>query len=125
MPRGGPKPCTGTRQNSRVALKKCHAGVFFVSPSRAINACVPGTMRFFSVIENFKFYYIYFSGISDVLSPYTAAFEEAEIDGPRLLCGFNHHDLAKLGVTKLGHQELILEAIELLIKLVRDHLHNL
>ena len=55
--------------------------------------------------------------MDDVLSTYVAAFEEAEITGRQLLC-MSYRELEVLNITKLAHQELILEAISLLSELV-------
>jgi len=52
----------------------------------------------------------------------------AKVTGKQLLF-LNHGDLCKLGVVKLGHRELILEAVEMLhtlvsIKTVFHHTNN-
>eukprot|EP00914_Ancora_sagittata_P015875 GHVO01031566.1.p1 GENE.GHVO01031566.1~~GHVO01031566.1.p1 ORF type:complete len:102 (+),score=11.70 GHVO01031566.1:92-397(+) len=60
-------------------------------------------------------------GLDDVILPYVHCFLNAEIGGNRLLC-LTRYDLEKLNITKVGHQELILEAVELLSSLVRDFL---
>lgn len=57
------------------------------------------------------------AGLADVIHPFVPRFVEVGIDGSRLL-SLTHSDLAELGIDKLGHQELILEAIDLLIQLV-------
>jgi hypothetical protein len=45
---------------------------------------------------------------------------EHGIDGRKLLM-LTHHDLEKIGIDKLGHQELILEAVDLLKSLVNTN----
>ena len=49
----------------------------------------------------------------DAMIPYMHYFLNEGIDGRKLLL-MTHADLEKLNVVKLGHQELILEAIDLL-----------
>ena len=46
-----------------------------------------------------------------------------KINGKKLL-ELDHQDLDKLGIEKLGHQELILEAIDLLFHVVRFYKHD-
>ncbi len=60
---------------------------------------------------------VYHAGLSEVVQPFVPRFVEVGIDGARLL-SLTHSDLAEFGIDKLGHQELILEAIDLLIQLV-------
>ena len=59
-----------------------------------------------------------FLGLDDVLAPHIAKFEAADVDGKQLLC-LSYGDIESLKITQLGHQELILEAVELLSELVR------
>ncbi|KAJ8393016.1 hypothetical protein AAFF_G00069200 [Aldrovandia affinis] len=55
-------------------------------------------------------------GLDDSLQPYVRSFEGEKIDGEQLL-KISHPDLEELGVTKIGHQELVLEAVDLLCAL--------
>lgn len=57
------------------------------------------------------------SGLDDSLQQYVANFEREKIDGEQLL-KISHQDLEELAVTRVGHQELILEAVDLLCALV-------
>ncbi|XP_018897509.2 uncharacterized protein cnk [Bemisia tabaci] len=50
-------------------------------------------------------------GLDDVLLPYLHSFLKNEINGQYLL-NIQHDELEKLGIFKLGHQEIILEAVE-------------
>uniref|UniRef100_A0A2C9KM06 Uncharacterized protein n=1 Tax=Biomphalaria glabrata TaxID=6526 RepID=A0A2C9KM06_BIOGL len=52
-------------------------------------------------------------GLDDVIHEYIPRFLLGNVDGRKLLM-LTHSDLDKLGVTKLGHQELVLEAVDLL-----------
>ncbi|KAK2147761.1 hypothetical protein LSH36_537g02074 [Paralvinella palmiformis] len=52
-------------------------------------------------------------GLDEVILPYVQSFLSAKVTGKQLLF-LNHGDLCKLGVVKLGHRELILEAVEML-----------
>lgn len=47
------------------------------------------------------------------MSQYVECFKERGVDGKKLMM-LNHADLEKLGIRKLGHQELVLEAVDLL-----------
>ncbi|XP_025099133.1 connector enhancer of kinase suppressor of ras 2-like [Pomacea canaliculata] len=53
------------------------------------------------------------SGLDDAVSQYVECFKERGVDGKKLMM-LNHADLEKLGIRKLGHQELVLEAVDLL-----------
>ncbi|KAK9956255.1 hypothetical protein ABG768_014000 [Culter alburnus] len=55
-------------------------------------------------------------GLDDSLQQYVANFEREKIDGEQLL-KISHQDLEELAVTRVGHQELILEAVDLLCAL--------
>ncbi|XP_051061940.1 connector enhancer of kinase suppressor of ras 3 isoform X2 [Phodopus roborovskii] len=55
-------------------------------------------------------------GLDDCLQPYVHKFEREKIDGEQLL-KISHQDLEELGVTRIGHQELVLEAVDLLCAL--------
>ncbi|ROL46299.1 Connector enhancer of kinase suppressor of ras 3, partial [Anabarilius grahami] len=54
--------------------------------------------------------------LDDSLQQYVANFEREKIDGEQLL-KISHQDLEELAVTRVGHQELILEAVDLLCAL--------
>uniref|UniRef100_A0A8C2JTV9 Cnksr family member 3 n=1 Tax=Cyprinus carpio TaxID=7962 RepID=A0A8C2JTV9_CYPCA len=56
------------------------------------------------------------SGLDDSLQQYVPNFERAKINGEQLL-KISHQDLEELTVTRVGHQELILEAVDLLCAL--------
>lgn len=58
------------------------------------------------------------SGLDDSLKQYIPNFEKQKIDGQQLL-KISHQDLEALSVSRVGHQELILEAVDLLCALVR------
>lgn len=51
------------------------------------------------------------SGLDNVILPYVNSFLNNEVKGHQLLC-LRSDDLEHLGVYTLGHQELILEAVE-------------
>ncbi|XP_042188981.1 connector enhancer of kinase suppressor of ras 3 isoform X1 [Callorhinchus milii] len=55
-------------------------------------------------------------GLDDCLQYYVCNFEREKINGDQLL-RITHQDLEELGVTRIGHQELILEAVDLLCAL--------
>ncbi|XP_052831552.1 uncharacterized protein LOC106878660 isoform X4 [Octopus bimaculoides] len=55
-------------------------------------------------------------GLDDVVLPYVQYFLNSGIDGKKLFM-MSNFDLEKLNVTKVGHQELILESIGLLLTL--------
>ncbi|XP_075410466.1 connector enhancer of kinase suppressor of ras 3 isoform X3 [Tenrec ecaudatus] len=55
-------------------------------------------------------------GLDDCLQQYVHKFEREKIDGEQLL-QISHQDLEELGVTRIGHQELVLEAVDLLCAL--------
>ncbi|XP_076835262.1 connector enhancer of kinase suppressor of ras 3-like [Brachyhypopomus gauderio] len=67
-------------------------------------------------------------GLDDSLQQYVANFEIEKISGEQLL-KISHQDLEELGVTRIGHQELVLEAVDLLCALnygvETDNLKNL
>ena len=60
-----------------------------------------------------------FSGLDDCILPYAHFFLNNNVVGQGLL-NLTVDDLYKLHVEKLGHQEIILEALELLKNLVRN-----
>uniref|UniRef100_A0AAY4EPB7 Uncharacterized protein n=1 Tax=Denticeps clupeoides TaxID=299321 RepID=A0AAY4EPB7_9TELE len=55
-------------------------------------------------------------GLDDCLLQYIKTFERERITGEQLL-HITHQELEELGVTRIGHQELILEAVDLLCAL--------
>lgn len=55
-------------------------------------------------------------GLDDCLQQYVPKFEREKINGEQLL-RIAHQDLEELGVTRIGHQELVLEAVDLLCAL--------
>lgn len=55
-------------------------------------------------------------GLDDCLQQYVHKFEREKITGEQLL-QISHQDLEELGVTRIGHQELVLEAVDLLCAL--------
>lgn len=57
-------------------------------------------------------------GLDSSVAHYAECFEEAGITG-RLLMMLTNNDLEEIGVTKLGHQEILLQSIALLQSLVR------
>lgn len=57
------------------------------------------------------------AGLDDCLQQYVHKFEREKINGEQLL-RIAHQDLEELGVTRIGHQELVLEAVDLLCALV-------
>ena len=57
------------------------------------------------------------SGLDDVIASYIPHFQKQGLNGKQLLC-LSHSDLEKCQVKKLGHQELILEAVDQLTQLV-------
>ncbi|XP_039530334.1 connector enhancer of kinase suppressor of ras 3-like isoform X2 [Pimephales promelas] len=67
-------------------------------------------------------------GLDDSLQQYVHNFEREKINGEQLL-KISHQDLEELAVTRIGHQELVLEAVDLLCALnygvETDNLKNL
>ncbi|XP_047466792.1 connector enhancer of kinase suppressor of ras 3-like [Mugil cephalus] len=67
-------------------------------------------------------------GLDDSLQQYVGNFEREKISGEQLL-KITHQDLEELGVARIGHQELVLEAVDLLCALnygvETDNLKNL
>ncbi|XP_049613767.1 connector enhancer of kinase suppressor of ras 3 isoform X1 [Syngnathus scovelli] len=55
-------------------------------------------------------------GLDDSLQQYLPAFRWQQVDGEKLL-KMTHQELSTLGVLKVGHQELLLEAVDLLCAL--------
>lgn len=65
--------------------------------------------------------HLVFSGLDDSLQQYVGNFEREKISGEQLL-KITHQDLEELGVARIGHQELVLEAVDLLCALVSGSL---
>ncbi|TNN26434.1 Connector enhancer of kinase suppressor of ras 3 [Liparis tanakae] len=67
-------------------------------------------------------------GLDGGLQQYVASFQRQQVDGRRLLAA-SHQELLALGLKRVGHQELLLEAVELLGALncgvQKDHLTTL
>lgn len=61
------------------------------------------------------------TGLDDSLQQYISSFQRQQVDGDKLL-KMSHQELLSLGVMRVGHQELILEAVDLLCALVSHHL---
>lgn len=64
------------------------------------------------------------TGLDDCLQQYIKNFEREKVGGDQLL-RITHQELEDLGVSRIGHQELILEAVDLLCALVRAFLYTL
>lgn len=60
---------------------------------------------------------MFVAGLDDCLQQYVCVFERGGVSGERLL-RISHAELEELGVSRIGHQELILEAVDLLCALV-------
>uniref|UniRef100_A0A8C3GJR9 Connector enhancer of kinase suppressor of Ras 2 n=1 Tax=Cairina moschata TaxID=8855 RepID=A0A8C3GJR9_CAIMO len=63
-----------------------------------------------------SFFLSVIAGLDDCLQQYIKNFEREKISGDQLL-RITHQELEDLGVTRIGHQELILEAVDLLCAL--------
>ncbi|XP_044025003.1 connector enhancer of kinase suppressor of ras 3 [Siniperca chuatsi] len=55
-------------------------------------------------------------GLDDSLQQYIPSFQQQQVDGEKLL-RMSHQELLPLGVSRVGHQELVLEAVDLLCAL--------
>eukprot|EP00069_Balaena_mysticetus_P000241 bmy_00617T0 len=71
--------------------------------------------------QTFICQYLFFAvnhgrGLDDCLQQYIKNFEREKISGDQLL-RITHQELEDLGVSRIGHQELILEAVDLLCAL--------
>ncbi|XP_060908711.1 connector enhancer of kinase suppressor of ras 3 [Labrus mixtus] len=55
-------------------------------------------------------------GLDDSLQQYIPSFQRQQVDGEKLL-RMSHHELLSLGVSRVGHQELMQEAVDLLCAL--------
>lgn len=62
-------------------------------------------------------FHLVLPGLDDSLQQYVSNFEREKISGEQLL-KITHQDLEELGVARIGHQELVLEAVDLLCALV-------
>ncbi len=63
------------------------------------------------------YFFVNLSGLDDGLNPYVQAFLNEGYTGERLL-RITPQDLDDLRITKLGHQEILLEAVDLLKSIV-------
>uniref|UniRef100_A0A8B9JAQ5 Cnksr family member 3 n=1 Tax=Astyanax mexicanus TaxID=7994 RepID=A0A8B9JAQ5_ASTMX len=81
-----------------------------------------------SYFLSLSFFTFLFQGLDDSLQQYVSNFEREKISGEQLL-KISHQDLEELGVARIGHQELVLEAVDLLCALnygvETDNLKNL
>lgn len=59
------------------------------------------------------------TGVEGINNFYIKAFANNQIDGIKLL-NLRPYELEELGIIAVGHQEIILEAVELLKNFVRD-----
>ncbi|XP_029965701.1 connector enhancer of kinase suppressor of ras 3-like isoform X2 [Salarias fasciatus] len=55
-------------------------------------------------------------GLDDSVQQYVPSFQQQQVDGDKLL-RMSHQELLSLGVARVGHQELVLEAVDLLCAL--------
>ncbi|XP_032399701.1 connector enhancer of kinase suppressor of ras 3 isoform X1 [Etheostoma spectabile] len=55
-------------------------------------------------------------GLDDSLQQYIPSFQQQQVDGEKLL-RMSHQELLSLGMARVGHQELVLEAVDLLCAL--------
>lgn len=55
-------------------------------------------------------------GLDDSLQQYIPSFQRQQVDGEKLL-RMSHQELLSLGLSRVGHQELVLEAVDLLCAL--------
>uniref|UniRef100_A0A3Q1GZW0 Cnksr family member 3 n=1 Tax=Anabas testudineus TaxID=64144 RepID=A0A3Q1GZW0_ANATE len=58
----------------------------------------------------------WWTGLDDCLQQYIPSFQLQQVDGEKLL-RMSHQELLSLGVSRVGHQELVLEAVDLLCAL--------
>ncbi|XP_078699461.1 uncharacterized protein LOC144926491 isoform X5 [Branchiostoma floridae x Branchiostoma belcheri] len=59
---------------------------------------------------------LWLKGLDDAVQPYIQSFILAGVTGEHLL-NLSHRDMDRLNITKVGHQEIILEAVDLLCAL--------
>ena len=69
---------------------------------------------------SFAIFCFVYPGLDDSLQQYVSNFEREKISGEQLL-KITHQDLEELGVARIGHQELVLEAVDLLCALVSSN----
>lgn len=55
-------------------------------------------------------------GLDDSVQQYIPSFQQQQVDGEKLL-RMSHQELLSLGIARVGHQELVLEAVDLLCAL--------
>ena len=77
-------------------------------------------LKYFDSSFVFKILILIFTGLDEATPQYADLITEHGIDGKKLLM-LTHYDLEKIGIDKLGHQELILEAVDLLKSLVNTN----
>ena len=88
-----------------------------------VNACfltfkiLFGSTVLFVFVFHSGLQYVSSAGLDDCLQQYIKNFEREKISGDQLL-RITHQELEDLGVSRIGHQELILEAVDLLCALV-------
>ncbi|XP_024912527.1 connector enhancer of kinase suppressor of ras 3-like isoform X1 [Cynoglossus semilaevis] len=58
-------------------------------------------------------------GLDDSVQQYVPSFQRHQVDGEKLL-RMSHQELLSLGMSRVGHQEVLLEAVDLLCALVSD-----
>jgi hypothetical protein len=61
-------------------------------------------------LQNFQLTFVD-SGLEFITTSYIKAFANNQVDGAQLL-GFRPYELQELGIVCVGHQEIILEAVE-------------
>lgn len=81
----------------------------------------PQTCRFVSPLQSCLS--VSPSGLDDSLQQYIPCLQLQQVDGEKLL-RMSHQELLSLGVSRVGHQELVLEAVDLLCALVSS-LHSI
>lgn len=95
---------------------------FFIFEIFCLNYSVSNLDVFILQLSNIFFHlqnaiFAFALGLDDCLQQYIKNFEREKIGGDQLL-RITHQELEDLGVTRIGHQELILEAVDLLCALV-------
>lgn len=83
-----------------------------------LKICLVPLGFFVVVVFHSDLQYVSSAGLDDCLQQYIKNFEREKISGDQLL-RITHQELEDLGVSRIGHQELILEAVDLLCALVR------
>ena len=74
-------------------------------------------------VEMLILMYTLFAGLDSAVVPYIHSFLNNQVNGQQVL-NLGPDDLEHLGVYKLGHQELILEAVEYLRNFVSTNFIN-